>query len=120
MKQISSSSLSEMEAAGGDDTVEQLTFSALHSPASLVTVITKGCSALGDMDLSQPTKLESCRLLTSPWGLGVTAPCQPGVAWDSTPGGWQLNFLHEVWKHGFLLTETRDFIFRLFLAILGR
>lgn len=95
MKQVSSSSLSdvsqpcpsEMQAAvGGGDTGEQLTFSVLHSPSSLVTVITKGCSALGDMDLSQPTKLESCRLLTSPWGLGVTAPSQPGVAWDSTLG----------------------------------
>lgn len=94
VKQISSTSLSdvpqpcpsEMQAAGGEDTGEQLTFSALHSPASLVTVITKGCSALGDTDLSQPTKLESCRLLTSPQGLGVTVPSQPGVAWDSTPG----------------------------------
>lgn len=35
------------------------------------------------------------------------------------PGDWQLNFFHEFWKHGFLLTETRDFILRLFLAILG-
>lgn len=51
VKQVSSSSLSdvsqpcpsEMQAAGvGRDTGEQLTFSALHSPASLVTVITKG------------------------------------------------------------------------------
>lgn len=97
MKQVFSSSFSdvsqpcpgEMQAdggGGGTHTGEQLTFSVLHSPASLVTVITKGCSALGDMDLSQPTKLESCRLLTSPWGLGVTVPSHPGVAWDSTPG----------------------------------
>lgn len=97
MKQVSSSSLSdvsqpcpgEVQAAGGGREAhigEQLTFSALHSPASLVTVITKGYSALGDMDLSQPTKLESCWLLTSPWGLGVTVPSHPGVAWDSTPG----------------------------------
>lgn len=76
----------QLVGAGGAHIGEQLTFSALHSPASLVTVITKGYSALGDMDLSQPTKLESCWLLTNPWGLGVTVPSHPGVAWDSTPG----------------------------------
>lgn len=73
-----------------------------HSPASLVTAITKGCSALGDTDLSQPTKPESCMFLTSPWGLGVTVHSLPGVAWDSPPGDRRLHLLHEVRKHRFL------------------
>lgn len=88
-------------------------------PASLVTAITKGCSALGDMDLSQPTKPESHRLLTSPWGLGVTLHALPEVAWDGPPGDRRLHLFHEVRKHRFLPTENCDYILGLFLAILG-
>lgn len=95
VEQVSSSSslsgcLSALPWRGGGSRGGQGIAHFLHHftlpAASLVTAITKGCSALGDTDLSQPAKPESRRLLTSPRGLGVTVRSLPGVAWDSPPG----------------------------------
>lgn len=90
----------------------------LHSLVSLVTAITKGRSALGDMDLSQPTKPESCRLLTSPWGLGVTAhSCLgwPGTVPLETEG---CTFSTRSGSTDFFQLKNCDYILGLFLAIL--
>lgn len=87
----------------------------LHSLVSLVTAITKGRSALGDTDLSQPTKPESCRLLTSPWGLGVTAHSLPGTVPLEMEG---CTFSTKSGGTDFFQLKNCDYILGLFLAIL--